>query len=447
MADRLRHEHRRLDELKAGDLAVRASFQVSFASLPANTHPGGIDPARAFRLLGLWQGPNIGLAASTALFGTTEDNTADALEILVDAHLLESPSPDRYRFHDLLRVYAAEQARAEEPILACEAAVRRLLTWYMRTADAAAQVVSPHRYQIPLVAADGAHAPVTLADAEAALTWYDSERANIVAATHQASSCGMHDLAWRLPVPLFPVFNRRGNWADCVTTHRIALESSRLVGERQGEAWVLNNLGDALGRKHMKEGIGYLERSLDIRSEIGDRIGEAQSAHNLAEVHYLLAGPDAALPHMQRSLELQREVGYPSLHGAALNNLGEMYLELGRLDEAVDCFLEARSIWSSINAKHGEGHALHNLGRAYLDLGREADAFGCLQDALAAHRAAGDRFNQGLALKSLGDARRRVGQRDEARHSWAEALAIFDELGDDVHSGEVRSALVQERGI
>src|SRR5450755_2337003 len=57
MASRLRDTHRRLDELKVGDLAVRASFQVSFASLPAAQDPKGVDPAQAFRLLGLWQGP------------------------------------------------------------------------------------------------------------------------------------------------------------------------------------------------------------------------------------------------------------------------------------------------------------------------------------------------------------------------------------------------------
>ena len=59
MANRLRDVHRRLDELSVGDLAVRASFQVSFASLPASADAQGIDPARAFCLLGLWQGSSI----------------------------------------------------------------------------------------------------------------------------------------------------------------------------------------------------------------------------------------------------------------------------------------------------------------------------------------------------------------------------------------------------
>src|SRR6266576_4766963 len=150
MAGRLTDEHRRLDEMRAGDLAVRASFEVSFTSLPPSTDKQGIDPALAFRLLGLWQGPSISAAAAAALFGVPEYSAEDALEVLVDTHLLESVATDRYRFHDLLRVYAAE--RAEADLLAAErdAAVARLLGWYMRTADAAATAVYPRRFNIPL---------------------------------------------------------------------------------------------------------------------------------------------------------------------------------------------------------------------------------------------------------------------------------------------------------
>ena len=137
MASRLRDEHRRLDELRAGDLAVRASFQVSFASLPAEAQPDGVAPADAFRLLGLWQGPSISAAAAAALFGMPEHLAEDALETLVDAHLLESTSPDRYKFHDLLRVYSSERAVADLPEPDRDAAIGRLLRWYMQTSDAA----------------------------------------------------------------------------------------------------------------------------------------------------------------------------------------------------------------------------------------------------------------------------------------------------------------------
>ena len=149
LAGRLADQRRRMDELTAGDLAMRACFQVSFDALP-HRNGTGIDPARAFRLLGVWQGPSIGLPAAAALIGQPEWPVADALEVLVDAHLLESPAPDRYRLHDLLRAYAAERAQADEPPQAVDDAVRRVLDWYLRTADAAAGVVAPYRDRVPL---------------------------------------------------------------------------------------------------------------------------------------------------------------------------------------------------------------------------------------------------------------------------------------------------------
>ncbi len=221
MANRLRHEHRRLDELSVGDLAVRASFQVSFATLPASDQPDGIAPADAFRLLGLWPGPSVSSVAAAALFGSAEDLAADALEALVDARLLESTSADRYKFHDLLRVYAAERAMADLSGPDRDAAIGRLLRWYMRTSDAAATAVSPHSYTAPLgERVDADPAPLTFTTAGDALSWYDNERVNLVAATRQASACGLHHVAWRLPAPLFVVFQtpRTTGWTASART-------------------------------------------------------------------------------------------------------------------------------------------------------------------------------------------------------------------------------------
>lgn len=60
LAAKLADERRRLDELQAGDLAVKATFELGYGQLePAQ--------ARAFRLLGLADGPDISLAAAAAL--------------------------------------------------------------------------------------------------------------------------------------------------------------------------------------------------------------------------------------------------------------------------------------------------------------------------------------------------------------------------------------------
>jgi DNA-binding SARP family transcriptional activator/Tfp pilus assembly protein PilF len=442
MASRLRDEHHRLDELRVGDLAVRASFQVSFASLPAPAQPGGVAPADAFRLLGLWQGPSISAAAAAALFGTPEYLAADALETLVDAHLLESTGSDRYKFHDLLRVYASERAVADVSAPDREAAIGRLLGWYMRTADAAATAVSPHRYNVPLDGGEEGRPSLSFSSVDEALRWYDSEHVNVVTATRQASAVGLHEVAWRLPAPLFSMVNRRGNWPDCIATHRIALQSARQAGNRQGEAWVLNNLGEALGFTRNTEGIGYLERALAVRREIGDRLGEAQAANNLADAYQRLGRTAGAPDLLRRALDLNREVGNRYGEGIALGNLGAVLLDLDQAEEALDYLQQARRTFAEIEYVDGLGYVLHILGRCYLSLGRDADAMTCLRQALTSHRATGNRHRQAATLKSLGVAQSHAGLVAEARESWAQAAAIFDDLGDSEQAAEVRAGPV-----
>ncbi len=94
-------------------------------------------------------------------------------------------------------------------------------------------------------------------------------------------------------------------------THRIALASARAAGNRQGEAWVLSNLGDALGVTGQSEAIGQLERSLAIRRDIGDRRGEAQAANNLADAYLRLGRMDEALDRALASARA-RVLGYTS---------------------------------------------------------------------------------------------------------------------------------------
>jgi tetratricopeptide (TPR) repeat protein len=438
MAGRLRDERRRLDELHVGDLEVRASFQVSYDSLRPGR--GGIDPARAFRLLGLWQGATISLSAATALIGEAEGDVADALETLVDANLLESPAPDWYRFHDLLRFYAGERAQAEESEEDRAEAIGRLLRWYLYTADGAGHVVGPHRYVVPLEGFPDV-SPLRLGSVEDALSWYDNERANVIAATRQAAAVRLHDVAWRLPAALFPIFNRRDNWADCITAHQIALDSARHAAHQPGEGWVLHNLGQALARIRDQEAIRYLEYALAIRREIHDRTGEAQAALSLADAYFKVQGPEVAFGAYQRCLDVLRDAGNASLLGSGLNNLGEVCLELGKLDEAADCFRQAHEIWNGIGG-YGEGHVLHNLGRVYLELGRSDEAIASLNESHRIHTASGDLIGQATALKYLGQAYRHAGNENAAETAWATALTIFENLNENAEVAEIRAALV-----
>jgi DNA-binding SARP family transcriptional activator len=441
LAGRLSDEHRRLDELRVGNLAVRASFEVSFATLPGPATPGGPAPARAFGLLGLWTGPSISLPAAAALLGEAEEAAAGALDVLFDAHLLESPEPDRYRFHDLLRVYAADRARTEEPEQRRGDAVTRLLTWYLHTAEAAAAVISPQHTRVPLAPPAGAVRPLRFATLEDAIAWCEGERAGLMAATRLAASSGLHEIAWKLPAAAMSFYYRRSHWGDWVTSHLTGLESARALGDQRAQAWMLNNLGIAYGVQHMPECVECLEQALHFYRAAGDLRGQARVEYNVANALFDLGRFAEALEAAQRSVAIQRQIGNRYVEGLALGTVGCAYRELGRFDDAVAHFQQALAIFRDLGDLDSEADSLSDLGDTYLGMHQVDEAIACLRESLAIRRRIEDRAGQAATLQRLGNAHRDAGDLGLARGFLAEALRLDEDLGDDAKVAEIRAVL------
>jgi tetratricopeptide (TPR) repeat protein len=441
LADRLADESKRLDMLRAGDLGVRASFEVSFTSLPGPETTGEVDPARAFRLLGLWTGPSISLPAASALLGEEEDAVADALDVLVDAHLLESPEPDRYRFHDLLRVYAADRARTQETEEAQQAAITRLLGWYLHTAAAAGRIISPQHMRVPLGEAPKEPALPDHASLQEALSWCDAERTGLAAATQLAAQLGLHEFAWKLPAAAMSFYYRRSHLDDWVATHRTGLASARALGDRQAEAWMLNNLGMACGVKRVAESVSFFEQALTLSREIGDTAREARAANNLANAYLDLRRFDRAEQAAISALNIDRRSGDRFGEGIALEVLGCAGRELGRPSEAVDNLQRALAIYEELDDPSSMADALSELGGTYLSLGEVADAIAYLRRSLDIQRKLGDPRHLAETLHRLGQAQAQIGELGEARNQFDEALQLFEATADTAKAANVRAAL------
>jgi DNA-binding SARP family transcriptional activator len=445
LAERLADEQQRLDELRAGNLAVRACFEVSFAALPGKAGPGGVDPARVFRLLGLWTGPSISLPAAAALVGEPKGAVAEALDVLVDAHLLESPEPDKYRFHDLLRVYAAGRAREEETNEARHEAVTRLLTWYLHTAEAASKVISPQHTRVPLGGSPAAIRPLEFDNLDKAIAWYEAKRVALLAATKMAAEYGLREIAWKLPAAAMSFYYRRSHWTDWVSTHQIGLENARSLGDRLAEAWMLSNLGMAFALRHMEESITYLQDALAIRREQGDLRGESRSAINVANACLELSRYAEAQDAARRALAIHRRLRDRYGEVIALGVLGCSSRELGLFDDAVTQFQEALAIAREIKDQGSEADSLSDLGATYLRMGHASQALACLEDSLVIWRAIGHRQGQAMALLRLGRAQARTRDIQRARATFARALDLCHELDDHALEAEVRAALANIR--
>jgi tetratricopeptide (TPR) repeat protein len=438
LADRLADEHKRLDMLRAGDLGVRAAFEVSYTSLPSSETPDEVDPARAFRLLGLWTGPSISLLAASALLGEEEDAVADVLDVLVDAHLLESPEPDRYQFHDLLRVYAAERASTQETGEGRIAAITRLLTWYLHTVDAAAGVISPHYARVPLGQKSTREDFRSL---DQALAWCEGEGSGLVAATRLAAAVGLHEIAWKLAASSMSFYYRRSHRGDWVASHEIGLASARILGDRRAEAWILNRLGMAYGVQHRKESITCLQEALEINKELRDEPEIARAANNLANTYIEFAKFSEAKEAAELALGLHLRVGTRHGEGIALDLLGAACRELGQPGDAVGHLQQSLAIFREVGARDAEADSLGELGVTYLSLGQLDEAIAHLRAALAIQRDIGDRHYQSVTLQHLGRGYRMAGNLRLAREVLREALQLCAELGEPARAAQIRDDL------
>src|SRR4030095_4481297 len=144
------------------------------------------DQRRMFRLLGVLPGADFDGPVAGALTAMTPVRVGAVLEDLVDAHLVQEPSPGRYRLHDLIRRYAADLAADEEP--QADAAPHRVGSHYLAQATA-------HDGMLPFL-----HRDRTLAaDPAKAMAWFDTEYTNLVACFDIATRLGMDEGGDSLP--------------------------------------------------------------------------------------------------------------------------------------------------------------------------------------------------------------------------------------------------------
>jgi transcriptional regulator with XRE-family HTH domain len=180
LAARLADEEHRLDQFKAGDLKIATAFWMSYEQLA--------DAARrVFRRLAVLPGLDYD-AAIAAVAGEVPVEVAwDALDELVDLGLLHDAAAGRYRFHDLVRLFARTRLEEESPAER-EALTARVTSWLLRMATMAGQWFEPGHIGPVLSDPD----LVVLSGAEEAETWLRANADNWLGALRSAADRGQH---------------------------------------------------------------------------------------------------------------------------------------------------------------------------------------------------------------------------------------------------------------
>lgn len=475
------HPHMRLDDLIA-DLrdesalwdtlstgtdedadAVRTVFTWSYRALPSRS-------SQVFRLLGLHPGPEFSLHAAAALADLPLSRTRQLLEDLVGAHLLEQTAPDRYQFHDLLRAYATERAQAEEPPEKRAAATRRVLDWYLHTADAARTRLKLATPYAPLSASTASVPAAAFGDFDAAADWSEREKVNFPHLVRAADSAGLHTLTWQLALAFraMPPSSPYGDWLGIGHTglaaaertghsgarmqlltelgmalrllnrldeaqrcHERALELARASANRLEEGRSLNLLGlIQLRLRQLGAAETHFEEAEVVFREQGDRHRAAMALSNLARTR-LTAGllPEAAST-IERALTVHRVLDNQRSIGNALNIAAELSREHGRLEAAREAVDQALGIALSLRNRRLEAFWLLTLGDVQRATGEFGDALGSFQRSAMLHRRLGDRSREALAWRGAGRTYAAIDRPHEAAAFHRQATAVHRGLGD-----------------
>ena len=463
LADDLEQAHHRLAELASGDLAVAAAFELSYRDLTPELR-------RLFRRLALHPGPDLDTHAAAALDGTTRAAVRRSLEQLLEHNLITEPHRGRYRFHDLIAEHARTHA-AGDPAYEREAAVDRLLSYYLHTADAAAQrqareaPVNRRRAGVP--GPSPADAP-TFATVARADEWLTAEQANLVAVVEYAAGHA-HPAAVVIPAALHQHLRRNGPLSLAARLHRIAATTAQRLGDVSAQA---HALADLANMHHLSgdypAAIADVEQAHDLYRRLGDRRGQADTQDTLAHVRYAVGDYAAATAVATRASELYEEVGdrrgqahilrilawvrlatgdYPAAaanldrtralfrqlddqpgEANTLDVLARVQIVIGDYPAATATAEHAKNLYQQLGSRQGEANTLEILACVQTLLGDLPAAIANVQLALALAEQIGNRHGSAVALRTLAQAQRLSGDHAAATANAEQSLALYEEL-------------------
>lgn len=454
--DRLVHHQRTLRV----DTGVEVALNLSYQDLTA-------DQQRTFRLLALHPGNDVSAYAAAALAGADLARARDELEQLTAANLLQRAAPDRYRFHNLINIYATARSQDEDPASAHRAALARLSDYYLYTAGLAIDIIYPHDKHTRPRIAPPATVTDSMPDEVTARRWLDVERANLLAvATHPeirdravvAFSATLHrylamtcqysvaeilhrdavTVAGRQRdsagesgalVSLGDLCQRTGRYDQAIDYLETALATARVTNdlEIQGRAFFhLAYISMLRGR--YQRAAEYNRQSLDCYREIGNQFGELRALGNLGWAHQELGLLKQAIDYNNQAMALCVDLGDEEARASLLDALGAIHRLLDHHEQAAEHHRQALALFRSFGDREGETGALDNLGLVAQETGRLAQAVEHHQLALAVSREIGDQDNEARALNNLGMAFRRTGRYEQAKDHHERALRSYREL-------------------
>ncbi|MFJ9038512.1 ATP-binding protein [Streptomyces sp. NPDC102406] len=420
LADRLAVAERRLDALVAGDRRVSAAFELSYRQLTP-------DAARLFRLLALMPGPDAGSACAAQLLGKDLASAADTLEELVETGLLGTHG-NRFKLHDLLRLYAQLRLEADEDQEETEKVRAGLYRWLLETTVVAGRWFEP---------AHGApqdwHGLVDLSSADLARDWLRTQGVNWLAALRAAAEEGDHALVVEVAESLHWFSDQWIFWGHWPEVFRLGVRSAKALGDAVAQATQLNYYAWAVlvCESRPAASLPLSTRALAVAVEAGDVTQQAWAHFYRAWAYRQLDRPGEAAHHCNRAADLFQSTG--DLHGSlqahhsrSMNLLvdGDGEAALASYRRTRDFLDEAGDLVEPHIATTARIGILSGTGRSLALLERWDEAVASLRSAVRACHAFDNPSVTSIHLVHLGRTLVAAGRAAEAREAFRACLEL-----------------------
>ncbi|MFB7912790.1 BTAD domain-containing putative transcriptional regulator [Streptomyces sp. NPDC056061] len=413
----------RLDEIRDGYREIAGVFDMSYATLSP-------DQRTAFRMLGRHLGHDFDLYAASALTSLPLDSAERVLEALLDAHLVQEPSPDRYRFHDLIGEFARTLDSGGKQEEDHRLAVERLIDFYVRAAERADEMIHPDHSPGKTPPAPAFPLP-EWPDAAAATGWLSQELTALLAAEQYARTRGHAHLAARLARALARFLDKAGYWAAARDMHEPAARYWLEAGDRQAAVRALIDLGTTLTRSGDYEpSLAAGHSALEVADALDDPEAEAEARHLLGVVHWHLGNHEAALSFQTQALERRLKVGDDLQLSKTRNNMGITHLFLKNYAAALECFASALSGFRRAGDVQEELKALNNMADLHSITGDQESSRRLLDKVLGSPHAAANPLTRATSQVNLANTMKMPEELNEALSLYRDALLTLHRLGD-----------------
>lgn len=409
---------RELDALAVpGDAAgIRAVFASAYLSLSEPVR-------RTFRLLSLHPGPSFSVQLAAVVTGCSPGEVAAQLAELVGASLLMQDG-ERYRFHDLIRLYAAECAKPDTP-----ETESKVFDWYLGIAYAANKVLDPARDRVT-VSTELAELPFGLTHREV-VAFLEGERPSLGPIVRKAAATGHLTTAWQLTYLVAGFYDSRGSH-DRIDMCRVGVQAAQELHDPTAEVMMRNlYAATCVLMRRFDEALEYLQPALPLAQALPDTWFLATTHSNMAVANTYLRRFDAAREAFEQALAIHTANGKPYDVALSLNNLGDVQRQAGKSHEALTYLARALELVTTLDTPRLEAIVRHSLGQAHQSLGAHGDALSEFRRALALRRQIGDRRGEANALQEIGAIHLALTENADAVSAFREALDLSRLLGNN----------------